>query len=689
MSYDIRFTDSTKQAITVADSLIDSTTNLRFQGKNVVNFSSIIGENFLHLLENFASQVPPSLNTNTIAGNPVAGQLWYNTTPGTSQLMVYDGVNWAPSGGLYKGISQPPIGNNGDLWVNTATQQLYLYTGSGWILVGPNYSIGQRTGPEPETIIDTNNLAQSVISNYVNGVRVAIISTATFTPKAQITGFPTINAGITLSSAYNTFWGTAEKASALVIGQVAVDAANFLRGDAASVSNFPLSIKNNTGISIGGDNHFSLSTNGSDAYIYNKMSGGNILVQVTASGSRNTVVTIDNRMRVGINNTNPQSVLDVGGDIASSGTISSYSVADASVSTLGGISVGTKLNVGTTANVTGNLTVGGNVVPSVGNISSIGTPTTGFSSIYATNYYGTFNGNLNGSFTGNISGSASKLASPTTFVFDQAGDVVSPPVSFDGQTGGLTKTFVASISDSVINNKPEVTSVLPTDEVMVSRNSALKKITTTNFFSAIPTFPIGCIMPYAGSEAPVGWLLCDGSEVSKFIYSGLWDVVQYNYGSELLLRGNNTFKLPDMRGRFPLGMDDMNNHMTVPSKDDISISIDALESSPAGRVTHDGASGVVGGYDGSESKSIAVENVPNHRHDMKGDAGTQFYGVTKTIGGTDADAIPDLALATDAQNTAKYLPHSGDMVNGSQTSTPLNVMNPWLGLNYIIYTGVI
>lgn len=670
MPYDIRFTDSSKTAITVADSSVDNTTNLQFQGKQVVNFSSIVGENFLHLLENFASATPPSDNLN---GSPIAGQLWYNTTIGATQLMVYDGAIWTPAGGLYKGVSSPSIANVGDLWVNTATQQLHLYTGSGWILVGPNYSVGQRTGPEPETIVDTSNVSQSVISNYVNGIRVAIISSSTFTPKAQIVGFPTINAGITLSTSYNTFWGTAQKANALVIGNLAVDASNFLRGDTASVTNFPLSVKNNSGVSIGGDNHFSLSTNGSDSYVYNKMSGGNILVQVTNLGNRTTVITVDSRSRVGIKNSNPQYDVDVTGAVHTTGDITT----DANLGATGNVTAGGNLTVTGASTFTGALAVGGNIIPSGSGTISVGSVGSPLQSVHANTFYGNFNGNLTGTFTGNISGSASKLASPTTFAFDQAGDVVSAPITFDGQTGGLTKTFNAIISDSLIHNKVEVTSTVSTDEVMISRDSSLKKISTQNFFSAIPTFPVGCIMPYAGSAAPAGWLLCDGSEISASLYTNLFNVVNYTYGSQGTLVGTNTFKLPDLRGRFPMGLDNMDNNGPVP-----------LVPSPANRVTETGST-VLGGYGGSETKTLVKENIPDHRHDMKGDSNTQFYGVTHTLTGTDADAATDVAFANDIQNTAKYLPHSGDMVGATTQTTPMGVMNPWLGLNYIIYTGVL
>ncbi|GAA5481960.1 tail fiber protein [Haloferula sargassicola] len=64
--------------------------------------------------------------------------------------------------------------------------------------------------------------------------------------------------------------------------------------------------------------------------------------------------------------------------------------------------------------------------------------------------------------------------------------------------------------------------------------------------------PAGTILPYAGDNAPSGWLLCNGATVSRSTYSSLYSVVGNRFGS-----GNNssTFHLPDFRGRFLRGRD--------------------------------------------------------------------------------------------------------------------------------------
>ena len=64
--------------------------------------------------------------------------------------------------------------------------------------------------------------------------------------------------------------------------------------------------------------------------------------------------------------------------------------------------------------------------------------------------------------------------------------------------------------------------------------------------------PSGCIMSFAGVATPGGWLICDGSAVSRTTYSNLYASIGNAYGSG---DGSTTFNLPDMRGRFLRGVD--------------------------------------------------------------------------------------------------------------------------------------
>lgn len=59
----------------------------------------------------------------------------------------------------------------------------------------------------------------------------------------------------------------------------------------------------------------------------------------------------------------------------------------------------------------------------------------------------------------------------------------------------------------------------------------------------------GTIQMFAGSSIPNGWLLCDGSSLSRKSYKDLFKIIGTTYG---VGNSNDTFTLPDMRGRIPI-----------------------------------------------------------------------------------------------------------------------------------------
>jgi microcystin-dependent protein len=63
-------------------------------------------------------------------------------------------------------------------------------------------------------------------------------------------------------------------------------------------------------------------------------------------------------------------------------------------------------------------------------------------------------------------------------------------------------------------------------------------------------FPVGSIIAYGAATAPDGWLVCDGSAISRATYVDLFDVIGITYGPG---NGSTTFNIPDLRGRFPIG----------------------------------------------------------------------------------------------------------------------------------------
>ena len=712
MAYQVKFTETTnpaKPSITVEEQTLNTQTSVTFVGKNYAGYAPVMAENFLHLLENFASPATQEPN------NPVQGQLWYDNT--NNLLKVYDGTTWTAAGSVKKSGTQPTIAALGDLWVDTNNSQLYVYSGSNWLLVGPQFSAGLKTGPDIETITDTNNVDHNVISFWSENYRLAIISKAAFTPKQTLSGFTVIGQGLNLSTVDSTsttaptkIWGTAEKSNALVVNGTTVDAANFLRSDQSSTSNYPINIRNNGGITVGSDLSFNITTDVGTTIFYSRNSGNGVDFKVNSSGVPTTVLHLDATARVGIgsNNTNPQEALDVAGNILSSGKVIVTDSTDAtvlggeaSITTSGGLNVDLQSKFGGDVNTYGKIYVnnldindnpqGGSVILP-GYITSspnaplydIGDATHKFRNVYAESFVGNFTGTLTTTSTinGSVSGSAGKLASPT--VFSISGDVSSTnTITFDGQ-GDSPAVFTTVLSSDVVHNKTEVTESVLTDELLIYRtNVGLRKTTKQTFISTIPTVPVAAIFPYAGSTPPSGYLLCDGSEVKILDYPDLFQVIGYTYKSPAALIGSSTFALPDLRGRFPLGRDNMDNGKTVPDKNDPTILRDAGGGS-ANRVT-DVVADTLGAGAGFEARTIATTNLPDHRHTLATSQG-DYFAVGRPGAVTDSNGISPPGPGTSSAGLS--VPNTGGIL-GSSTGTALPTMNPYLTINYIIFTGTI
>lgn len=687
MAYEVKYTDeANKGVITVEDNTINTDTSLSLPGRFVTSYGQVVAENFLHLLENFAATDAPE--------KPVEGQLWYDNTEGVDQLKIYDGTNWLSASGLKKGDTEPVASNSnaGDLWVDTDNQQLYLYSGSQWILVGPSFSDGLLTGATPVTLVGQDNLDYTVLKIDIRDVTVAIISDNEFFPKSTIAGFSSgLKKGINLSSLNNayTLAGIAEAASSVQVtndptdGTVIVGANNLLRGDAPSTTNFRLRVKSNNGITVGTGDQLSFTVAGEAGVITQNSAGSNIDIRVKDNDQTKTVMRIDSTTNIGINNLAPDEALDVIGNIQispssddnSKGRLivtnvnNSLDFTEGSITTLGGIGVSKNASIGGDLIVSGVSQVG-NVIPDTTSTRSIGTVNNRFDQIHSNTFFGNVQGNVTGTLSGRASQS-DRLTSATTF--SMTGDVSAISFEFDGKQGESQKTFVTSISDSFISTKPTLYDSDLTDEILVNKttgdNQGLYKVSKLNFLSSVPIIPVGTILPYGGDEEPDGWLLCDGREILKTQFSRLFQTIGYNFKDPAQISDNgiNFFALPDMRGRFPLGVDNMGDQ-------------DA-----AGRVTSSGAT-AVGNNLGAEEATIDVSNLPEHEHDMRGDSGQQYYALRDNTGTPlDSEAIQyDAPTGTLA---GQALPSSGGIKTTTALGVPLNIMNPYLAVNYIIYTG--
>jgi microcystin-dependent protein len=73
-----------------------------------------------------------------------------------------------------------------------------------------------------------------------------------------------------------------------------------------------------------------------------------------------------------------------------------------------------------------------------------------------------------------------------------------------------------------------------------------------NFYSTGTINEIGAIVAYGGTLPPTGFLLCDGTAISRATFSALFAVIGTTYGTG---DGSTTFNLPNLKGRVPVGLD--------------------------------------------------------------------------------------------------------------------------------------
>jgi microcystin-dependent protein len=169
------------------------------------------------------------------------------------------------------------------------------------------------------------------------------------------------------------------------------------------------------------------------------------------------------------------------------------------------------------------------------------------------------------------------------------------------------------------------------------------------------TIPAGALMPYAGAAAPTGWLLCDGSAVSRTTYAALFAVLSTTYG---VGDGSSTFNLPDLRGRVIAGQDDMGG-------------------SSANRLT--GLSGGVdgdtlGAAGGAESHTLTSAEIPAHTHPATS---------TSTSTSTASSSASSSASVSDPGHSHSYSVASPNVGNGSSSDSSA----PWQQSNSTTNTG--
>lgn len=279
----------------VEDGTVDTTSDLRFIGKNYAGYGEVQNENFLHLLENFSNTSPPP--------KAISGQLWYDSSPGVKKIKFYDGTRFRTASGAEVSATAPAGLQTGDLWYDSSAKQVYVWSGTDYVLVGPD--IGPDLAAStvvPATIKDTDNISRTIAKFVSNGRTIAVVSGASqdFTVNTILNpinpdsppDFTLIKQGITLiNSASGTttsnhrFWGTAS--NALKLG--GIDATQFLQ-KGSQVFEQETAFKD-PGFTLGNDNDLRVRVEDNENLVFENRIGNDITFRITEGGlvSRNVL----------------------------------------------------------------------------------------------------------------------------------------------------------------------------------------------------------------------------------------------------------------------------------------------------------------------------------------------------------------------------------------------------------------
>lgn len=233
MPYNIYKTDGTKLTV-VNDASLDTTTDLSLLGKNYAGYGQVVNDNFVKLLENFAFATPPA--------KPLKGQLWYDS--GNKALKVsHDGKTFKNLANIFIQGTTPSYQSltRGDLWWDSADQQLKAFDGAAFQIIGPISpgSASARWIPSEES--GETTAIVPILKAEVARNNVVVVSDQDVTTNT-VPGFTIFKKGITLQGAdRNTgsstasgylLWGTAAEALVAVTATYAVSALTLANGGA-------------------------------------------------------------------------------------------------------------------------------------------------------------------------------------------------------------------------------------------------------------------------------------------------------------------------------------------------------------------------------------------------------------------------------------------------------------------------
>lgn len=249
-------------------------------------------------------------------------------------------------------------------------------------------------------------------------------------------------------------------------------------------------------------------------------------------------------------------------------------------------------------------------------------------------------------------------------------------------------TFTSGIGKVIIKNSNAADSgriILEVEEGSVNvKNGKIKE-------DGHDLVPAGCVMMWAGTTLPSGWLLCDGSLKNKTDYPDLFTILNSTYGPQT----SDKFRLPNFINNFPKG-DSINLAGDIGGQKEFAITKENLPPiSHSHSIGHDHS--IDHGHGDSTSSADG-----GHSHDTNIDYGSGSGGTNNDAGSTYNAARGQVNTSYQANHkhdtyTRDHTGVSGGASNGdsglSPTSTPTSTaykskkidnQPPFLSIPYII-----
>ncbi len=198
---------------------------------------------------------------------------------------------------------------------------------------------------------------------------------------------------------------------------------------------------------------------------------------------------------------------------------------------------------------------------------------------------------------------------------------------------------------------------------------------------------------YAGSSPPRSpWLLCDGSIVSRLEYPRLFSIISTKYGEGY---NSTTFRLPDLRGRVPIGVDidqlrinQATDLGTVGGKASHTLTIEQLPSH-----VHDSGT-FKNSYDGQHTHNLydpghnhggftSTYAVPSTSSNNYGEYNAQATGYRQWQAYTIETSFSQISIYSNGNHTHELTGHTGTVGQGQSFST----LPPFQTFHYIIYAN--